>query len=91
MGANSVIHNYKKYTDKIDLLLSQFGRANWVGNKDERALRVISAEEKLERIKLQIQKFNPDSVIPFASFVYFCHPENFHTNDSQNSPRDVDN
>jgi len=88
-AAKSVIHNYKIYTDKLDLLLTQFGYANWIGNKDEKNLRISSATEKLERIKLQVQQFNPDSVIPFASFVYFSHLENFHTNDSQNSPRDV--
>ena len=86
---NSVLHNYKKYTDNIDLLLTQFGYANWVGNKDESNLREISAREKLDRISLQVKKFCPKSLIPFASFVYFSHKDNFHTNDSQNTPRDV--
>ena len=28
-------------------------------------------------------------MIPFASFIYFCHKENFHTNDNQNTPENV--
>lgn len=89
LAAASVVYNYKKYTEKIDLLLTQFGYANWEGNKNENNMRISSAQEKLERIKLQVQEFNPISVIPFASFVYFSHSENFHTNDSQNTPKDV--
>jgi UDP-MurNAc hydroxylase len=91
VAAENVILNFKKYTNKIDLLLTQFGYANWLGNKNEKQRRVSSASEKLNRVKLQIENFNPRFVIPFASFVYFCHPENFHTNDSQNQPADVDN
>ena len=87
--AERVLRNCNRYTNNIDLLLTQFGYANWVGNKDEVELRKVSAQEKLDRISLQVNKFDPKAVIPFASFVYFCHPENFHTNDSQNTPRDV--
>lgn len=89
-SVKSVIDNFRKYTDKVDLLLTQFGYANWVGNKDEKDLRVSLASEHLNRVKFQLEKFEPDFVIPFASFVYFCHPENFHTNDAQNSPEDLD-
>jgi UDP-MurNAc hydroxylase len=88
---NAVISNFKKFTNKIDILLTQFGYANWVGNIDEKHLRVSSAREKLNRILLQVQKFCPGAVIPFASFVYFSELENFHTNDSQNTPMDVFN
>jgi len=90
LTSNSVVHNYKKYTNKVDLLLTQFGYANWLGNKDENQLRVSSSIKTLKRIKLQVERFDPESVIPFASFVYFNHIENFHTNDCQNSPKDVD-
>ena len=88
-GAERVLSNYKRYTKNIDVLLTQFGCASWVGNPDERQLRIESAREKLNRISLQAHKFEPRAVIPFASFVYFSDPENFHTNDSQNTPKDV--
>ena len=91
MGAERVLRNCNRYTKNIDLLLTQFGYANWVGNKDEVQMRKESAQEKLNRISLQVNRLKPKAVIPFASFVYFCDPENFHTNDSQNTPQDVAN
>jgi UDP-MurNAc hydroxylase len=90
-SAERVVRNYNKYTKNIDLLLTQFGYANWMGNQDEVQMRKESAQEKLNRILLQVNKFEPKAVIPFASFVYFCDPENFHINDSQNTPKDVAN
>ena len=87
--AKSVMSNIKKYTLGIDLLMTQFGYANWLGNRDQKELRISSAEEKLTRIKFQIEQIKPKYVIPFASFIYFCHKENFHTNDNQNTPEDV--
>lgn len=73
----------------IDLLLTQFGYANWVGNEADRALRQDAAREKLERIAIQIDALRPASVVPFASFSYFCHSENAYMNDVQNAPSDV--
>lgn len=87
--AERVSKCYKKYTNDINLLFTQFGYANWVGNKNEQETRKSSAEEKLNRITFQIQKFTPDAMVPFASFIYFCDPENFHTNDCQNTPQNV--
>ena len=66
--------------------MTQFGYANWIGNKSDSDLRKKSAEEKFESIKKKIEILKPDTVIPFASFIYFCHPENFYMNDNQNSP-----
>ena len=84
-----VLRSYKKYTNNIDLLLTQFGYANWAGNKDEVQIRKKSAQGKLDQISLKVKRFEPNSVIPFASFVYFSDPENFHINDFQNTPEDV--
>ena len=53
-GVERVIQNYKKYANNIDLLLTQFGYANWVGNQDEVQLREDSATEKLKRISERI-------------------------------------
>ena len=70
---------------RVDVLLTQFGYANWVGNPFEPELRRSAADEKLQRIKLQIAAFNPTLTIPFASFVTFSSIENNYLNDCQNS------
>lgn len=70
---------------KIDILFTQFGYANWVGNPFEPGLRRAAAAEKRKRIALQMETFNPTLTIPFASFVSFCSIENSYLNDYQNS------
>ncbi|SHH02796.1 hypothetical protein SAMN05428948_2400 [Massilia sp. CF038] len=72
-------------TDKIDILFTQFGYANWVGNPFEPGLRRRAAAEKRERISLQMRTLAPGLTIPFASFVAFCSIENSYLNDYQNS------
>jgi hypothetical protein len=74
---------------RIDVLFTQFGYANWVGNPDEPARHRSAALEKIERIALQIDTFAPALVVPFASFVYFCTPENAYLNEAQNTPHAV--
>jgi len=70
----------------VDFLFSQFGYANWEGNENDTILRKHSADEKLRRLSLQNTVFEPKIIVPFASFVYFSHPENFYLNDEQNCP-----
>ena len=72
-------------TPKIDVLLTQFSYANWVGNKDDKATRVKHAKNKLNEIEKQIKHLKPNFIIPFASFVWFCHQENFYMNDEVNT------
>ena len=74
---------------RIDLLFTQFGYANWVGNPDQPGLRRAAANEKLERIALQMTHLNPNIAIPFASFVYFSNTDNAYLNEGQNRPRAV--
>ncbi len=66
----------------VDVLLTQFSYANYVG--ESYAERRKHAEKKLREMSSQIDFFAPKFVIPFASFVYFCHEENFHMNDAIN-------
>ena len=66
---------------KADVLLTQFGYAMWVGNRDERHLRRAAVDQKLRAIQLQTRALQVKSVIPFASFIYFCHDENRFMND----------
>ncbi|XYJ09662.1 MBL fold metallo-hydrolase [Telluria sp. B2] len=74
---------------RVDLMLTQFGYASWVGNPDELAKHQAAAADKIERIALQIDHLQPALVVPFASFVYFSHPENAYLNEGQNSPRAI--
>lgn len=66
---------------KVDVLFTQFGYANKVGNADQPALRQAASREKLERIRHQVAALRPRTVVPFASFVRFCHAENTYMND----------
>jgi hypothetical protein len=76
-----------KISSKIDILFTQFGYANWVGNESDKVYRSKNAQEKFDRIQVQMDIFKPKIVIPFASFVYFSHSDNFYLNDQQNTPQ----
>jgi UDP-MurNAc hydroxylase len=73
-------------TSNVDVALLQFGYANWVGNPGDVSRHVEAAVEKLDRIALQVEMLEPTLVVPFASFVSFCAPENAYLNAEQNSP-----
>lgn len=73
----------------IDVLLTQFGYANWVGNLDQPELHQQAAAEKIARMALQIGMLKPTLIVPFASFVYFSHPDNVYLNTAQNTPRRI--
>jgi hypothetical protein len=68
----------------VDVLLTQFSYAGWVGSRSEQRLREDGAKRRLDVVRNQIRYLEPDYVIPFASFVRFCHEENAYLNDSVN-------
>jgi len=72
----------KEATGKVDLLLSQFSFASWIGNLDDTAYHRKQVERKRAEMARQIGLFQPAQFIPFASFVYFCHADNFYMNHS---------
>jgi len=84
------INNYKiakkihKITGNVDLLLTQFSYAARVGNPEDVKLRKSAANQILQRIKTQIEVFNPKFTIPFASFIRFSHIDNSYMNDEVN-------
>jgi hypothetical protein len=73
----------------VDVLFTQFSYANWVGNPGDVAGRRAQAREKLERIRVQAEVLRPRQLVPFASFVWFCHEENDWLNDEVNRIEDV--
>lgn len=73
---------------KVDYLFLQFSYATWRGSKYDREK---NAEIKIDRIKLISDFFCPNVIVPFASYVFFCHNENALMNDSINTPEKIYN
>ncbi len=74
----------RKVGAPIDVLLSQFSYANWVGNPDEPMRHRAEATEMLRRLRTQMEVLRPRYAIPFASMVRFCHAENAYLNEAMN-------
>tara|TARA_B100000886_G_scaffold42576_1_gene26116 strand:- start:2310 stop:3689 length:1380 start_codon:yes stop_codon:yes gene_type:complete len=67
---------------KVDLVHFQFSYANWAGNKGD--VQISKDQQELvnkKNIEI-INKLNPRRFILAASFIYFCHEENFYWNDN---------
>lgn len=71
----------KRRCGRVNVLLTQFGYADKVGDKDDVGLREKASMEKVRRIVSQNEAFEPDYIIPFASYIYFCHSENAYMNE----------
>lgn len=76
----------EKVGGKVDTLLAQFSYACWAGNPDQVDVRRRMAKSKLDIFLFQINQFNPQHSIPIASYVWFCHEDNYYLNDSINKP-----
>jgi UDP-MurNAc hydroxylase len=79
----------KKHVGGVDLLLSQFSFATWVGNEGDFASHRRHAADKLKEMARQIGIFAPRWFIPFASYIFFSHAENFYMNGACNRIGDV--
>ena len=75
----------------VDILFTQFGTAKKIGNENDKDQRIASSKRKLERIRYQNEYFKPKYIIPFASYIYFSHEENFYMNSGANNIKDVYN
>ena len=78
-----------KTVGSVDVLMTQFSYANWVGGPDDVALRREAAQEKLHWVAKQLGAVKPTLCIPFASFSIFAHEENAYLNDERNSVDDA--
>ncbi len=72
-----------------DVLLTQFSISAWDGNADQPERLRARARFMLERMKMQADVFQPRFLLPFASFVWFCHEENLFMNAGANRIDDV--
>jgi hypothetical protein len=79
----------KRKTGDVDLLFCQFSYANWCGNREAVEERKKAAAEKIEEMLMQIRIFQPSYVVPFASYVWFCHEDNYFMNSEVNKIGDV--
>tara|TARA_Y100000741_G_scaffold236095_1_gene180595 strand:- start:701 stop:2065 length:1365 start_codon:yes stop_codon:yes gene_type:complete len=86
---NQYLNKVQNLVNKCDILFTQFSYASWIGNPNEKSKREKASSDKLNQIKEQINSFKPNIVIPFASFIYFSHNENFYMNDSINKLDDI--
>lgn len=73
----------------IDVLLTQFSFASWVGNAEDLDYSREVAGMYLRILQSNVATFQARWTIPFASYVYFSSPENFHLNRAANTPQDV--
>jgi UDP-MurNAc hydroxylase len=88
------VRDARAIRDKVgrpDILMTQFSYAFWAGNRQDRELRRRVADQHLKYVKLQCDVFEPKVVVPFASYIWFCHEENFYLNDEINRPSKVFN
>lgn len=67
-------------TGDVDVLLTQYSISSWDGNPEDEARRKAGAQAMLDRVVRQTRKLNASHVIPFASFIWFCHEENAYMN-----------
>tara|TARA_Y100001936_G_scaffold221712_1_gene236968 strand:+ start:67 stop:1398 length:1332 start_codon:yes stop_codon:yes gene_type:complete len=90
VDSTSQIKIIKKQIDDVDILLTQFGYASWVGDPEDIKLRKDASIEKLNRIKIQSDFIKPKFIIPFASFVKFSNEDNYYMNDEMNKIQNVE-
>lgn len=73
----------------IDVLVTQFSYAAWAGNKGDEVAHRDAAAAVVDRLVEQCEVLRPRYVVLAASFVWFCHPDNFHMNAHANRIGDV--
>ncbi len=79
------VDEIRTMVENPDVLLTQFSYSNWVGNPDDLHLHRLQARTKLNQVRQQIRTLKPRTVLPFASFVHFCHKENAYLNEEANT------
>ncbi|MCZ6837532.1 MAG: MBL fold metallo-hydrolase [Planctomycetota bacterium] len=70
----------KDIVGEVDVLCTQFSISAWDGNIDELDRRLDGSRIMLERTVNQTNIFKAKYVIPFASYIWFCHEENSYMN-----------
>jgi L-ascorbate metabolism protein UlaG (beta-lactamase superfamily) len=76
-------------TGDVDVLLTQYSISAWDGNPEDVARRQAGAQAMLDRAVRQARTLKAKHVIPFASFIWFCHEENDYMNSGIRPVSDV--
>ena len=79
------LQSIQSHLGNVDILMPQFAYANWVGNPEDVLLQKEAADDKLDRLKLAVEVFEPFFTIPHASYCRFSHKENIYLNEQNNS------
>jgi UDP-MurNAc hydroxylase len=83
-GSSAELREIKNVIGQPDVLLTQFSYASWVGNPDDAVSHRKEARCKLAEMQRQAEILQPKALIPCASFVWFCHEENYFMNREAN-------
>lgn len=83
------LHDLRRDVGAIDVLLAQFSVGSWLGNPDEDDWRTVEPARALDVLRRKCRALAPRQTVPWASFFYFGHPENFFLNDALASPADA--
>ncbi len=65
----------------VDVLMTQFSGAQWTGNTEARERRRQLGPTNLAKAVTQCRELGVRWVVPFASFAWFSHVENFYLNE----------
>jgi UDP-MurNAc hydroxylase len=76
------IRHVKSLVGEVDVLFTQFSISAWDGNIEELDRRKDGSRLMLERTYTQANIFEADYVVPFASYIWFCHAENDYMNEA---------
>jgi len=74
---------------RVDVLLTQFGYAEKVGNAEDAELRGAESAKWRATLVEQARLLDAKFVIPFASYKFFSHAENFYMNDGASTVSQV--
>lgn len=80
LDGEEVLSDVRTKLGKIDTLLTQYGYACWAGNDGDEKGPKIARKIIKSQLQNQISILQPNSIIPYASFIYFCHEENAYWN-----------
>tara|TARA_B110000027_G_scaffold27611_1_gene30206 strand:+ start:1950 stop:3248 length:1299 start_codon:yes stop_codon:yes gene_type:complete len=78
------LNEIKNKVGDVDILFGQFSYAIGKSNKSEKKIRISLSKNILDNLNNVISSLKPNFFVPFASFCYFSHLENFYLNDSIN-------
>ena len=82
-----IVYSIKRKIKNIDFLFTQFSYAHFIPEDQQKE----KATERLERIELQDKILKPSFIVPFASFIYFSHSENYAMNKNINTIQSTHN